>query len=695
MKHDNHSEMLNRLVRAQDDDSDMREQAREAHAFTNVRNGQWEPHWFEANDKKPRYTFDMVNPIIDQVAGVMDRQDFSVKIDPAGGEATEDLAETFDGLIRNIENISGASDIYRRASREMVTTGISGWRVTQRYVDADSFDQDLTIERIGSFVDRVWFGPHEEPDASDAREAWVLTGITKEEYEERFPDKSERSVSTDKRASVYFNKPDLVMVGEYLYLKEVPRELVMMTNGKVYEDNEDFQRIADELAMLGITESDRRKRPRMVVCSRLFDTDDWLSEVRETVFENWIPIVPAYGNFAYWEDKVTYCGAVDKIIDPQRVLNYSLSREIEEGALAPRAKYWMTLEQAAGHERQLSTLNTNADPVQFFNPDERVPGPPQQLGGAQVNPGLRNISMAMQEIIGHAAGMFAANMGENPGLQSGIAIDALQDRGDIGTNKYISARECAQRHTGRILVNAIPRVYTPGRQIRLLYEDGGQEVVTVGEVVPDQQTGQMVVMNDLSQGRYDVICSSGPSFKNRQNETVSSLTEIGKVDPTLIELGSDILLKNITSPGMDDIAQRKRQQLFQAGVIPDDQLTEEELQIKQEMANQPPQESPEMVLARAEETKGQADMLAQQMKAQQIQQDGQIKVKQLEIDAFNAETARFEAQVKHAQAMAEIKGKGAAAAKSLAEAEAQELETSLVESGIIDLVDRITGRANG
>lgn len=135
--------------------------------------------------------------------------------------------------------------------------------------------------------------------------------------------------------------------------------------------------------------------------------------------------------------------------------------------------------QAAGHEETLATLNTNSDPVQLYNADGEVP-PPTQQGGAEVNAGLARISEAMQALVGVSAGMFAANMGENPGLQSGKAIEALQDRGDWGNNKYIEARTIAQRHTGRILVDAIPRVYLPARQVRLLSEDGSQDFAVIG-----------------------------------------------------------------------------------------------------------------------------------------------------------------------------------------------------------------------
>ena len=686
-QYEDHDHMLKLLKERQESEHDMREQAREAHIFVDKRDGQWEQYWWDKNDGKPRYTFDLCNPIIDQICGDIEERDFDIVVSPAGGDASKDTAEVFDGIIRNIENISGAKHIYNRVAREVVTGGASGWRVLQKYVDDNSFDQDLVLERIGNYLDRVWHGPHEEPDASDAEYCFVMTGLTKEDFEEKYPKRdSSASVATDKDSTAYYYRNDLVIIGEAMYKKYEDRELVMMSNNQVYEVDAEFDAVVDDLAQLGVTEVSRRSRKVGKVYSRLFDASGWINKPQETVFESWLPVVPCYGNHKVFDEKVIYFGLVEKLLDAQRVFNYSLSREVEEGALAPRSKYWMTERQAEGHEEQLSKMNTSADPVQFYNADGEAPGAPIQSGGAQINPGLRNISEAMRGIVGQTAGMFAANMGDNPGLQSGIAIEQLQDRGDLGNNKYITSLEIAQQHTGKILINAIPRVYKGGRTVRLLHEDGSLEMAGISTPVVDQQTGQQVLLNDLSKGTYDAVCKSGPSFHNRQGETVSALTEIGKVDPEVIALGGDILLGNIPSPGMDQIAERKRQGLFQAGLIPPNQLTDEEQQQQQAMAQQPPPEDPMMVAAKAEEAKAQADLIAAQTKQQTAMSEAEVKMGELKVRVFEAETRRFEAEIGKATALAEIKGKHAQAAKALAEAEAQDIENDMVSSGVTELM---------
>ena len=597
----NHTDVLTSLDTAQSAEKNNRDKTREAHAFIDDRDGQWEPH-LAKNDKKPRYTFDMTNPIVDQVSGEIEQADFGIKVLPSGGEASEDNAAILDGLIRNIQNNSSADKIYASAAKAMVTSGIGGWRVTRKFIDGDSFDQDLIITRIEDFANRVWFDPNAvEQNKSDAEYAHVLQGLTQEAYKEKWPEGSEQSVGDDNFKSTCNVVKDDIIVGQVYWKKRVKRTLVLMTNGAVYEKDEEFAKIQDELAEQEITIKAERNRPKTVVMTRIYDGGGWLQEEEETVF-SLIPVVPIYGNYKIESNQTKYRGVVEKLLDPQRVLNYSLSREIEEGALAPRAKWWMTLKQMAGFDKTLATLNTNTDPVQGYNHDPDSPGAPMQSGGAAINPGLSRISESMRGIIGGASGLFAANMGDNPGLQSGVAIKRLQDKGDTSTIGYFTSVEIGVEHTCRILVDGIPKTYDTERQVRNLHEDGSFEMQTLNQVTIDNETGDEVVLNDLSIGTYDVTCSAGPSFQNRQQEAVAGVIEVATVDPSILQIGGDVLLKNMPFPGSDILADRKRAQLFDAGLIPIDQMTDEE---KQEMlasieAKQGSGPTPDQMIGQAE-----------------------------------------------------------------------------------------------
>ena len=643
LDYENINAVLVALTEAQGVEEDMREATRESHHFIDKRDGQWEPDIIHRMKGRPRYTFDKCNPIVDQIAGELEQADFSIKVRPSGGEASKDTAKTLDGLIRNIRNISNGDHVFNAAGRSMITGGFDCWEIVQDWVDADAFDQDLFIRKVPNAVDRVWFDIGSEmQDRSDANHCWVLQGLTRKEYEAKFPDGSGMSVGDDRSSEVYDQKPDLIMVGRVLYKKPVKIEIVRTSDGKVY-DSEQYDIVKEELARTGITEEKRRVRDSWRVYSRLFDGQEWLKAEEETVFD-YLPVIPTYGNFKVSENKVIYRGVVEKLMDPQRVINYAESRKIEEGALAPRGKYWMTREQAQSDIKTLSTMNTNADPVQTYT---HVDGQMQPYfqGGAQINPGLQETAMSADAALQAAAGLFAANMGNNPGLQSGVAIEKQIEKGNQGTIKWFAAQEIAICHTAKVLINAIPRVYDSTRQVRILAEDGTTEMVTLNENVLDQQTGQNIELNNLAIGEYDVVCEIGPAFKNRQQETASAFLEMAAINPELTQRGMDVWLNNLSAPGMDVMAERFRQSLLEQGAIPFEQMTPEEQQEAQQASQQPPQPDPMMIAAQAEQEKAQAEQLNAQTKQQEAQLNAQVSIAQVQVDQDKVNLEREKLQL--------------------------------------------------
>lgn len=661
MNFSDHKNALKLLAACQDAESDFREHSEECHIHVSLPNGQWEEKWWSQQEGSPRYTYDVTTPIVDQIAADVAEADFAIRANPLGGGADKDIAAIYDGIIRNIQKKSGAEHIFNNVSKNTIIGGIDGCRVVSKYLSDESFDQDLTIEPIHNYRQRVWHDlASVEVDKADARYCFVLHSPLVEDYEERWPEGKKQSVSDGSESTALTQTKDVVIVGEMLYEKHETVEIVLMTDGRVLANDEKYQAVADELALLRITEEKRRKIKRKVWYSRFFDNADWLGDEKKTPFKS-CPVVPEYANYAVIENQQVYRGEVSRLLDPARNLNYTLSREMAEGALAPRAKYWMTLKQAEGAlvKQGLETLNTNQSPVQFYNFDPNVPNPPQQQGGAQINPGLRTMSEAMLAIVGHVANRFQAAMGNNPGLQSGVAIDRLQDRSNMAGFKYLQSHSIMLRRVGRVMQEAIPTVYDKSRRVvQILNEDGTQEEKVLNETIIDQQTGRPVVINDLSRGMYEIVCEAGSSFKNRLEQTITFILEMSKTDPSILSIGGDLLMNSMTFPAAKELAERKRALMLKQGVIPAKQMTEEEKQEAQANSQNQPQD-PAMVLAMAEMKKAEAEAMLAQVKIEELRlQEMELQIKladsaqkndiaagKLSVDEFNAETNRFKVQL--------------------------------------------------
>jgi len=321
MDFSSHSETLNRLKESQDAQHDLRETVREVKLFLSKPDGQWEPDVHKAFHGRPRYTFDMSNDLVDDINGKMIKSEFGIKVKPAGGDATIELAKTYDGLIRNIQSISDASRIYDKAGRNVVAAGLDGWEVIQDWASDDSMNQDLLIRGVPNFVDCVWFDPNAVlEDMSDAKYAFKLKTMSLDEYEKKWPKGKKVSIGDDRSEEVYHDKaPDPITIGSAYYKEPAKRELVEMSNGAVYIVDDKFEQVVDDLAAQGVTEVRRRTRDINEIKMRLFDGSDWLNDEQDTVFQ-FIPLVPAFGNFEIAENKVIFWGTITNMSITTRCL---------------------------------------------------------------------------------------------------------------------------------------------------------------------------------------------------------------------------------------------------------------------------------------------------------------------------------------------------------------------------------------
>ncbi len=651
-----HSKVLIMLKEVQDSEDDQRELVEEQKTFILEKDGMWDENTVRIMDdpenRRYRGTFDQVSPILDQITGEMDTAEFAINVSPAGGDATEDTADTYAGIIRNIENISNADQIYSAVGESMVMAGLDGFEIVQEFLDANVFDQDLIFKPVSDWYKSVWFDLAAiKQDKSDSNWGMKLREVPAANYKKQFPKGSGMSIGDNISDHHHTDRKfQSVTVGRLYYKKPVSIDLVKMSDGSVYVKDEKFKSIQDELANpqplpdgsipAAITVADNRTRKSWRVWSRLLDGGDWLTEPQETVF-SFVPLVPAYGNYAILDTKTKYFGKTLKLIDSQRGLNFSMSSEVEDVAGAPLNDIWMTKEQGAGED--YSNMAVDRIPVRFYKTDEQAKSPPFKMGAKNGNPGLQSATANFQGLLQKTGNMDDPSMGQNPGLQSGVAINQLVQQSNNGNVKWHKSMEICICHAYRICVDAIPRVYDGTRQQRILAEDGTDKIVTLNNTIFDAQSQKNVEVNDLTKGVYDVTCSMGAAFKNQQEKATDNLIKLLGIDPSAIEISRDIVYKNQTGPGMDIVAKRARDIGIQNGTIGPDEWTDEEQQeiaeAQAQAASQPPQEDPNLIAAKAQEGIAQAELQKAsneqnkiQLTAQVDMADIQLKNKQVDLD---------------------------------------------------------------
>jgi hypothetical protein len=302
-------------------------------------------------------------------------------------------------------------------------------------------------------------------------------------------------------------------------------------------------------------------------------------------------------------------------------------------------------------------MNISADPVQFFTPDAEAPAP-YYAGGPQINPHLTNLANQTGMDIKEQAGVFSAMQGQFAGRQSEDAVRMQIDRGTAATRKWVNSLVSGVQRVCELLVEAIPEVYDTKRQMSIIGIDGAEDFVTLNDEVLDNQTGKLIKLNNLNAGKYKVTCDAGPAFSNRLEAGLSAMLEYAAIDPTVVQSGGDLMLKSIDAPLVDQMAERKRAQLLQSGMIPPDQMTDDEKQAMMQQAQQPQQPDAAMLLAQAEMAKAQADI----QKAKNDQD-------RITLEMAKVQQGGQKLTIEEAKAIADIRNKNANTAKTMADTE--------------------------
>lgn len=134
------------------------------------------------DEGRPTLTISKMNAFIRQVVNDARQNKPSIKVHPADSGADPETAEVINGLIRNIEYTSNADTAYDTAMECAVSGGFGYWRIGLDYAYEDSFDMDLSIERIANPLS-VYGDPYSTAaDSSDWMDAFVVDVLSKDQF---------------------------------------------------------------------------------------------------------------------------------------------------------------------------------------------------------------------------------------------------------------------------------------------------------------------------------------------------------------------------------------------------------------------------------------------------------------------------------------------------------------------------------
>jgi hypothetical protein len=524
---------------------------------------------------RPCLTVNMLPQFVFQVTNEQRQNKPSIRVRPFDSKADVKTAEKLQGLIRHIEQNSSADVAYDTAFNDAVISGLGFWRVRTDYCNEESFDQDIYIERIENRFS-VYTGPAKKADFSDMRWCFVTDDIPREEFREQWPDAEvcEWGEAGEGDTDDPWWGENTVKVAEYWIVEEQPAELLLMEYNGVPPEQaaegmqqlppppQQIKMFRDQLpegqVPAGYRVVKTRKSHKRVVKwykisgAGILERGEWAGR--------WIPIVPVLGIELHIEGNTRYYGLVRNAKDPQRMYNYWWTAETEMIALAPKAPWVAAEGQISGsadpgawersHVENIAALEYK--PVTLGG---QLAPPPQRQTFAGPPAGVVNARLSAREDMKAATGIYSAGLGDRGPEKSGIAIQRRQSESDVATFHYIDNLARAIKHTGRICVDLIRKVYDQARVGRVLGENGDEELVLFNSPYQDEESGE-TVMYDLTVGEYDVVVSMGPAYAAQRQEAADIQAQMVDRNPKLLDIGGDIILRNIDGPGMQELADR-------------------------------------------------------------------------------------------------------------------------------------------
>jgi hypothetical protein len=579
---------------------------------------------------RPCLVMDRIGQVVRQVTGDARLNPPGIKVRPVDGSADIKVAETLTGLIRNIETASNAETAYISALESSARCGLGHLRVSYDYTDDNSFDMELAISAIRSPF-AVLFDPFsQEPTKYDAEYCFVSALIPIEVYKKRFPKASLVDWDGGGNMSEWagWREGNAIRVAEYYRKTMERRKLLMLASGAVVDVTDlpaaDVQAMVAQTTQMygqGVLRERFAEVPKVTM--HLINGAEELEEPHVWP-GRYIPIVPVVGEIVELGNRTVRRGLIRAARDPQIRYNAAVTAVTEYTMTMNKGKRILTPDQVEGHEDAWSNAHLSNRPYLLLNAPEN-PNVPHGGVAIQTEPPpaglLADVQLAAMDIEA-ATGIYRENLGKETNAISGRAIMSRQREGDVGSYLYIDNLARAVAQVGKILVDAIPRIYDTPRMVRTLGEDGKTDFAPLNMAGPDGR-----IINDLSQGRYDVVASVGPMFSTKAEEARESIMAYMQADPTSAAMLGDLLAQYQDWPGADEISKRLRKRAVAQGLA------------EPEEGEQPPQPAPDpnMVLAQAEMVKAQASMAKAQGDAQANQAEMALKQAEVQLEARRVE----------------------------------------------------------
>lgn len=633
-----------------------REEASDMLVFGRI--SQWDDEIGADVQTEFRGTFDLIKSRRKRILSELWSNPVGISFKAKDG-ADSDAAEILTGMYRT--DMLRSEEAHETATMDQVDCGFGAFRFITEY--ESKFDDMNNHQRICAIPineanNVVYFDSNaKRKDKSDARWCLIISTFTDKGWERYcgendIPyDKNERPqpFKSPERTDAWFwrSKEDEIKIGEFYY-KEKKRERVLIYEDPLGQTKAVYQKevkdVIDDMEAAGFIKVGEKMKERWIIKKAIVSGEKIMKEQR--VPGEHIPVIPIYGDHSFVEGRELWRGIYHDAQDPQRLHNFMMSYLADIVAKGPRGKDVYYPGQIQGYEYMYHQSGPdNNYPYMLQNEVSPETGQPYPVGPVgRVEPpqlpqaGAALLDLCRQSVDDVTGGRLDQEAMTNPQVTEGQIVAAQQSR-NMETFEFQNGAQLAMKQAGRVYASMAAELYDVPREVTITKPDGTESEEMIMEAVIDEETGEEVVLKDISKGTFDVYTDTGPSFQTQKDQARAEMQAMYQALAGTPE-GQICLYTYWTlldGPKTENLREYAKRQLILMGI--EEPGTDEEKQMVAQAQQQNQQPDANMVLAMAEQMKAQADLLDAQSSAQDDQAQAQI-------DAYKAETARLEAVAK-------------------------------------------------
>jgi len=538
-----------------------------------------------------------------------------------------DASEVRAALVKDISLNSDAKHVYQTAFGQSIIGGFGSYCAYTEYTDNDSFDQQIKLKAFDDPNRCYWSIDAKHVCKVDGMYSGYKTRVSRKKFRDKFGIDIESQIgttATTEDSTMAFADDDSITIVDDFEREPEKLTIYKLSDGSIVNTKE-FNKL-EKVKFEGKKFVIRNGMPVMVIDKRetvhykIKHTQiagDFVLE--ETYLPNGATLLPVVfvdqkSYFTKQGQQITRSFFKD-VKDAQKYLNYLATQSAYMMKISRYDQFIMPRKCAASPDAQQQWRDPSVVNGALYYDETTNGAKPEQLRPPELSQSLLQQYERTLMDIQSGTGMYNTQMGEMGNEISGTAIEARTNRGSRNSAVAFNSINIAIATGGEIINEWIPDVYDTERTLMLPMPQSESAEVKINQ--PMDEYG-IQYKNDMRKGKFKIRLKAGPSYEGQKQEALLSLQSVLQADKggQVFPMIADLYAENLPLDNNMELRNRLRtlvpQEIIQAG------------KTGQPLPPKPPQPSPDAMMLQLKQQEF-------QMKAQQAQQDAQIKLQDLEL----------------------------------------------------------------